>query len=183
MDNIEWYDILNYEGLYQISKCGKVKSLRNEIILKPNLTTSGYENINLWKDKKPSNKMIHQLMAIAFLNHKPDGQNKVVDHIDNNKTNNDISNLQVITQRLNSIKDKKKPKSGYHGVYYSTQNKKWQVRPRINGIKTHLGYFDTPEEASNFYNYILTLDLKKYTVDQIKDLKKFYKDLLKQLKN
>lgn len=170
---------------YKITKEGKIYSVVNNIFLKPSINTSGYYSLNLWKNKKPYHVMIHQIMAVTFLNHKPNGQNKVVDHIDCNKLNNNIENLQIITQRQNSNKDKDKPKSGYKGVYWNNLNKKWQVRLRINNKKRLLGYYNNPITAHkdyvDFCEYIDKYNLK--SEKQIKEKIKLYRLISDNYKN
>lgn len=77
-------------------------------------------------------------------------QNKcVVDHIDGNPANNRKSNLRVCTQADN-LGNQSKPKnntSGYKGVSFEKNNKKWRVYISRHRKRVHLGYFDTPEEA------------------------------------
>ena len=62
-----------------------------------------------------------------------------------------VENLQYITQRLNSSKDKKNTSSIYTGVSWSKEKKKWKSCIRINGKSKHLGYFTDELEASNAY--------------------------------
>ena len=134
MEKEIWKDIPEYEGLYQISKTGKIKSLKKlveysnrsgfkkEKILKGGIDR-GYTFVILSKDGKVKNFKIHQLMAITFLNHKPNGYKVVVDHIDNNTLNNNLENLQLITQRENTSKDKNNTTSKYSGVHKNKKNK------------------------------------------------------------
>ena len=106
----EFRSIPGYEGLYEVSNFGNVKSLgnnrtRKEKILKPvlvGLIGWQYYSVTLCKDGKSRHLNIHILVVMAFLGHVPDGTLKiVVDHIDNNRLNNHVSNLQLITQREN----------------------------------------------------------------------------------
>ena len=78
-----WKDIKGYEGLYQVSKSGKIKSIRNNIYLKPNLQVNGYLRISLSKNGKIQYKNIHRLVAETFI----DNENNypVINHIDGNK--------------------------------------------------------------------------------------------------
>jgi hypothetical protein len=114
-----WKDIPNYEGCYQVSNLARVKSLarRNgkrvvvEKILRTFLTESRkYISVSLSLNGKLKLFSVHQLVAMAFLNHKPNGNTLVVDHIDGDKLNNNLSNLRVIThsQNLTNIKRKKR---------------------------------------------------------------------------
>ena len=145
-------DVKGFEGLYQISNLGRVKSLRfNKIrILNQFLGTKGYYNVKLYKNKKQYTFEIHNLIAINFLNHKPK-KGLVIDHINENKSDNRLDNLQVITHRENISKSKSRnnKSSKYTGVYF-TQGK-WRAMMRINGVKKHLGYFKTELEAHKCY--------------------------------
>lgn len=96
----EWKDIKGYEGLYQVSNLGRVKRVKTGRILKPLKHTNGYSMVNLSKNNIVSTKKIHRLVAQAF---KPNPENKAeVNHIDENKTNNMISNLEWVTRKENN---------------------------------------------------------------------------------
>ncbi len=103
--NEEWRDIEGYEGLYQVSNLGRVKSFNyrghkgNIGILKPRLDGKKYETIALYKDGKPKYVRIHRLVAQAFI---PNPNNlPQVNHKDENKTNNDMKNLEWCTNEYN----------------------------------------------------------------------------------
>lgn len=151
-----WKDIPNYEGMYQISNLGRVKSLSNnnskkEKILKQYIDKYNYYNISLNKKNIGSTLKVHKLIAMAFLNHTPCGYKEIVDHIDNNPLNNNVNNLQLITQRLNCSKDKKNKSSKYTGVYWSKRDKIWRSQISINGKLKNLGRFNTEIEAHEAY--------------------------------
>ena len=101
MDEI-WKDIVNYEGLYQISNTGFVR--RNNRILKPAPNNKGYLHVTLCKNGVSQTKYIHQLVAEHFIG-KVEG--KEVDHIDNNKLNNRLDNLQYLSRFENASKGSK----------------------------------------------------------------------------
>lgn len=149
-------DITGYEGLYQVSNLGNVKSLgnnrlRKEKILKPCNGGVGYYFVNLWKDGEKKNITVHQLVAIAFLNHKPDGHKIIVDHIDNNPLNNKLENLQLISVRENTSKDRINGSSKYIGVYWNKKANKWQAQIGINSKRKYLGLFSNEIEAHESY--------------------------------
>ena len=100
-----WKDIKNFEGLYQISNLGNVKSLERkiksrkceEIIKVPSLAGKGYYRLPLCKNGKIKYYYIHRLVAETFINNT---DNKpTVDHIDRNKLNNCVSNLRWATYK------------------------------------------------------------------------------------
>ena len=95
-----WKDIKGYEGIYKISNYGKVFSVPRDKILSPAVCGRGYLKVMLCRDKKDhKNKMIHRLVAEAFLPN-PDGK-LTVNHIDGNKLNNAVSNLEWNTYSEN----------------------------------------------------------------------------------
>lgn len=148
-------DIPNYEGHYQVSNLSNIKSLkyRKEKILKSNADKDGYLRISLLKDNKRKTFRIHQLVAIAFLNHKLNGNTIVVDHKDYNKLNNNLNNLQLVTQRKNTSKDqfRHNRSSKYIGVCWSKEKNKWYTQIQINLKKVHLGYFKDEYKAHLSY--------------------------------
>ena len=94
-------DILGFEGLYQITDEGKVYSVRSQKFLKPRKDKDGYLLVNLYKDKKQYTRKVHRLTAQAFLDN-PDNKTEV-NHIDCDRTNNNVSNLEWATHRENVI--------------------------------------------------------------------------------
>jgi hypothetical protein len=106
-----WKDIEGYEGIYQVSNKGKVKSMpriprrfeRPDMakgrILKQQFVSAGYLKVALCKAGTEKTAQVHKLVANAFLM-KPDGA-EVVNHIDFDKTNNSVDNLEWCTQKYN----------------------------------------------------------------------------------
>ncbi len=76
------------------------------------------------------------------------------DHINGNKLDNRKKNLRVATQQQNCFNRKQeiRNKSGYKGVCWSKQRKKWMTRIEVNNKKIYLGFFDNKLEAANAYN-------------------------------
>ena len=100
-----WKDISGYEGLYQVSNMGRVRSKkrifenkgtgkykRNTRILLCSKHNKGYLTVTLFKNGRYKRFLIHRLVAKAFLPH--DIFRNQVNHIDGNKTNNNISNIE-----------------------------------------------------------------------------------------
>jgi len=97
-----WKDVVGYEGLYQVSDQGRVKSLNywTERILHQTLNKSGYLHVPLCKDGKPKCCRVHRLVAMAFI---PNPLNlPEVNHIDENKQNNRADNLEWCDRLYNT---------------------------------------------------------------------------------
>ncbi len=154
-----WKDINGYDGIYQISTFGNLRSRYNNIhglkkeynILNPSKDAYGYLCINLCKDKIKKRYLIHKLMAMNFLNHTPNKYTIVIDHINNIKTDNRLENLQLISHRENLSKDKSRNNSKYVGVSKKKNSKKWRSQIYVNGKAEHLGYFINEIDANNAY--------------------------------
>lgn len=107
-----WRDVVGYEGLYQVSNLGRVKSLeryvknskngfslKRERLLTLTKDNKGYFRAKLSKDGTSKPYRVHRLVAVAFI---PNKSNLLeVDHIDANRTNNSVSNLRWVNHRQN----------------------------------------------------------------------------------
>ena len=101
-----WKDIEGYEGLYQVSNLGRVKSLeklkgvqiQKERILSPTTIKGGYYRVTLCKKGICNKYLVHRLVAKAFL-----PQNITVNHKNGNKADNSVVNLEWLTQKENNI--------------------------------------------------------------------------------
>lgn len=144
-----WKDVPNYEGLYQVSNLGRVKSIRfnKERILKAGVSSTGYLIVVLCVGK-PITFAVHRLVAATFIN--SDFNGLVVDHINTIKTDNRVSNLQLVTHRENLSKDKKGA-SKFTGVHWAKRDKRWISRISIGLDRKYLGSFVTELEAANAY--------------------------------
>lgn len=169
----QWVSIPDYEGIYIISDLGRVKSFsklswnghgfytKKECILKQCISTSGYLCVNLWKNTMQKPKSIHVLSGISFLGHIPNGFKKVIDHKNNIKTDNRKVNLQITTNRFNSMKDKT-PKSGHSCIYLNSNA--WLVRMRVNGVKKSIGRFKDINEAIKQRDLFIASENNKQTI-------------------
>ena len=171
MEEEIWKDIPEYEGYYQVSNLGRVRSLdmmkRNNnyggqylqkgIIRKLHINkNTGYNMVGISYKGVRKTKAVHQLMASAFFNVNTN-KFTVVDHINNIRNDNRLVNLRIVTQRENAGKrvDIKSSASKYIGVYKNNYTNKWRARIYISGDKVSIGQYFTEEEASKVYNVAL----------------------------
>jgi len=156
-----WKDINGFVGVYQISNYGRVKSLSRKInnryglfiskekIKVQSLDTRGYPQILLLQPGLRKTIKIHLLVWDHFGNQPRDGRNINVDHKDEVKTNNHISNLQVLKNRDN--KNKSLSKNGrLNGVTFRPNNR-FTSEIYVNGKRNYLGVFKSEIEAHNAY--------------------------------
>lgn len=159
-----WKDIPGYEGEYQISSWGRVRSLER-IVKGPRKkpeqkvkacflrfsVSFGYNRVSLRKDGKPKKYRVSVLVADLFLEKV---ENKtLVNHINENKSDDYYKNLEYVNCRENttfSIKDKT---SKYVGVSYcdACNNKKWKASIFYLGKTRYIGRYYTQEEARIAY--------------------------------
>lgn len=155
-----WKNIVGYEGLYQVSDQGRVKSLDRVVvrsdgkvmnyksrIMKPAIDKKGYKRVALSKENKLSTYKVHRLVAQHFLGNSE----LIVDHIDHDRSNNNLSNLRYVNARENSSHRKDKGSSEYIGVSWDKFTNSWKSSIQVQGKLKHLGRFDTELEASQAY--------------------------------
>ena len=148
----EWKSIPGYEGLYEVSSYGRVKSLgisytrkngvmdhKPEIILSPKNNGKGYFMVCLYKNKKHKYYLIHRLVALTFINN-PDNL-PCVNHKDEDKSNNRVDNLEWCTAKYNS---------NYKGVL-----KRRSQRMKENGI------YEKNALKRTKYTELIGLDIKE----------------------
>jgi hypothetical protein len=157
MENEIWKDVKGYEGLYQVSNLGRVKSLTRvlknrwgyynskERILKPWLNGAGYVFVKLTKKQEEKTIQLHRLVVKSFLGES----DLVVNHKDFNKANNNINNLHYCTQSENVRHYEKSQKrySKHIGVTYDKNRNKWVAKFKKNKKTIFLGRFETEKQA------------------------------------
>ena len=146
LENEEWKIIDGFDGMYLISNYGRLKSLKGkkERILKTFINCHGYEQISILHNKQKHKLGIHRLVAMAFIDNS--NNYPVVNHKDEVKTNNHVSNLEWCTveynnnygtrnQRLSELnKGANNPNFGKHSL--SPKRKVIQLTLDENYIKT-----------------------------------------------
>jgi len=164
----EWKDIKNYEGLYQVSNLGNVRSLDRYIlkkdgnkqfckgiILKNDIDNKNYANVRLCdKNKKHRVYKVHRLVAQEFIGGLEDfdydsNTNSVVNHKNHNTNDNRLENLEIVNIRENTSYQKRRDNfsSKYTGVSYHKKNKKWMAQIQYKKQLYFLGYYEKEDDA------------------------------------
>lgn len=160
-----WKDIKGYEGMYQVSNMGNVKSLERldsigrhlkGKLKKQSFDDKGYYQLSLSKNGVIKIRRVHQLVAESFLNHTKCGYDLVINHINLNHQDNRIENLEIVTQRDNANKKHITSTSKYTGVCWSKEKRKWRASINLKYKQSHLGYFTNEYEAHLAYEKALS---------------------------
>ena len=167
-----WRDIPGYEGKYQVSDSGRVKNTGRNKILSGSIAR-GYRQFTLTSEGTGKTFRASQLVAMAFLGHIPNGNISVVDHINGDRADNRVENLQIVTNRENSSvcfrTDKEDLSSEYVGVSWVTRDSVWTARIQYEGVNINLGSFNSEIKASEAYQ--LALRKIKYGIFNLEDYK------------
>ena len=94
-----WYPIKGWEGLYEINKNGKVRNAKNKNTIVRDINNCGYYRVSLYNQGQSKRYFRHRLVAEQFLD-KPEGKD-FVNHIDGDKSNNSLENLEWVSQSEN----------------------------------------------------------------------------------
>lgn len=167
-----WKNIPGYKGYYQASNLGRVRSLDRNIVyvdgkrrfikgklIKGSLNENGYRLTTLRKSSIGRTFKFSQLVAMAFLNHKPNGMKMVVDHINGDRSDDRVKNLRIVTNRENCSnlfrRDRANLSSRYTGVSWSIKDNAWRVGMQYDKINYNLGAYATELKASDVYQEAL----------------------------
>lgn len=155
----QWEDIIGFEGIYQISDLGNVKSLTRyasnghalieikEKLLTKRLTKYGYLSVTFKHYEHRSDPLIHRLVAKAFI---PNPHNKPqVNHINGIKIDNSKYNLEWSTSMENCCHREKSniKTSSFTGVHWDKKDRKWKAYIQFEFKQKYLGSFDSEIEA------------------------------------
>lgn len=150
-----WKDVIGYEGLYKVSNRGRVKSIKRKFRVKDKILSlinhsAGYRYVNLYKEGECSPVcLVHNLVVTAFKRELKELEQ--INHLDGDKTNNSLDNLEITTLREN-ISHRN---GGAKGYYFNKEAEKWHAQIGINGKNIYLGQYDTEEEAGLAYRNAL----------------------------
>lgn len=94
-----WKEIKEYGGKYKVSNNGRIKNMMTNNLVPQNISNSGYYRVGLYLNNKSKNKEVHRIVAETFIDNP---ENKIeVNHIDGNKLNNNVDNLEWVTHKEN----------------------------------------------------------------------------------
>ncbi len=164
--NLLYKEIEGFNGYYLVSSLGTVSNRQKD--LKTFINNAGYKVLKLTLDGNASHALVHRLVAKAFI---PNPDNKrEVNHIDGNKLNNDVCNLEWVTSSENkrhafdtglkiynlpTLGIKKGKGSKYFNVSYDKHRDKWIGTIRHNNKTYFQKRFSTEEEAALHVNWII----------------------------
>jgi hypothetical protein len=170
MENLGWHPFY-YNGLetnIEATKCGRIRRIQTDWMKRKlnNLGEVDFSKTKLQKDgykiigvqiKGNASKpiLVHQIIAIIFLNHKINGNNLVIDHLNSIKTNNMVENLRIITQRENLSKERSVKSGLPTGVNFIKRNNCFCSSIMIKGKRIFLGYFKDINLATQAYQNAL----------------------------
>lgn len=169
----KWEWISGYKGIYKVSNYGDVKRVscstkkgngviynKKEMIIKPRVIRK-YFKVGLNKDGKHKTYFVHRLVIEAF-----NGKSKLdVNHIDGNRFNNNLSNLEYVSRRENVNHFMRSKNNGVltGAVYVDGLKKPWSSRCELDGKTKYIGYFKTKEEAHKAYiDFVTKIGEQKY---------------------
>lgn len=165
MENEIWKDVVGYEGLYQVSNLGNVKSLPRKLplpitgfyytkerVLTPTKNKRGYKIATLRANGVNMGYSVHRLVMFAFVDVVD--KHTQVDHKDGDRSNNVLSNLRYCTNRENQSFDNVKRGFVKHSKFTGVSKHhtgKWRAYIKICGKQKWIGLYSTQEEASAAY--------------------------------
>lgn len=172
----QWKDIEGFEGRYQVSNLGRIKSIQDNHGKPVDKIKNQYErsktckymHVQLWFKDKPTTRSVHRLVAIAFVSNP---ENKpIVNHLDGNKLNNNACNLEWCTNSENlkhaHATGLKKPSrsqlgrkcgagSKYHNVSFDRTRQRYMASVKNNGKRLFQKRFESEIEAALYVNKML----------------------------
>lgn len=148
MDNELWLPIVGYEGLYDVSNIGHVRSITGAL-KKNQTTTKGYASCGLYKESHQKVMKVHRLVYKAFIGTLSDSEQ--INHINGDKKDNRVTNLEKVScvDNVNHCYIGKKQRSYFPGV--NPYKNKWAVYATVGKERIYLGTFGKEESAGKAY--------------------------------
>ncbi|MCH2045665.1 MAG: NUMOD4 motif-containing HNH endonuclease [Saprospiraceae bacterium] len=140
-----WKDIQGYNGVYQVSNMGRVRSFKSRSvrILKGHKNHKGYRKVELSISANRKHFFVHRLVGFAFCGGYKEGLQ--VDHINGTKTDNRAINLRWVTHRQNQ--EAYRSNRSVYGIGIRKRGQRFRSEIQMNNTKYYIGTYDTPEQA------------------------------------
>jgi len=139
-------NIILHNNILKVFNDGTILVKRNgEFYEKKYVDGRGYNRLHLSFNGKLKKYAVHRIIAYTYLGLDIENPKQIIDHIDRNKKNNNVTNLRVVTNQENMFNTNAK------GYTWNKRKKKFQAQICVNGKKIHLGYFDKEEDAREAY--------------------------------
>lgn len=135
LPNEKWAPAKDFPN-YVVSSHGRIMNIKTKRLLKQYLNRNGYYEVNLWKNNKGTTTQVHKIIYCSF-NVDDNLEGFVINHIDGNKTNNNISNLEKVTHSENN----------YHATYTIKTNKSAKPIYQLDKEDNIIGEFPSIAEA------------------------------------
>lgn len=150
--------VIGYENSYEVSLLGNINSLKygKKKNIKARESKYGYSRVNLYNEGKCTTILVHKIVAMAFLNHNPNKNKLVINHINFKRNDNRVSNLELVTIRYNTNQKQIKSTSIYPGTCWHKASNKWSSQIYSNGKTKYLGVFKNELDARDAYQKELT---------------------------
>jgi hypothetical protein len=153
----KWASIRGYGGWYDVSDHGNIRSwkdgkngeLDEPKTLKTMVSSSGYVKVDISHNGIKRRLVMHELVAASFIGDRPNGMH--IDHIDEDKTNNHVSNLEYVTPRANCQRYHENNCGASKAVGVSRKRDKWASSIYANGKLHHIMVSDSEDECSAMY--------------------------------
>lgn len=162
-----WKDVPNYEGIYRVSNLGRVMRIwkykaafikkhgitEKTYILSP-IFSGGYNGVGLYKDKKYKHFSIHRIVAMAFLGFDPSVPDSFINHIDVDRFNNCVDNLEIVTARENQHRKTNNVYEGFEPCIYIEKGL-FLLKLEYLGESYYLGRYSCKDNAIKVRNIAL----------------------------
>lgn len=142
-----WKSVLGFEGYFEISSCGRLRNIKTNFIRKESIDNLGYVNYGIAANGKTRRDRAHRMVAEVFLG---DPTGFVVDHLNGNRSDNRVENLEIVTHMENCLRGKQSDrKSGKFSKYRNVHKNgdMYVARKTIQGKIYYFGAYKTEGEA------------------------------------